>query len=236
MQRLLPTDTRRKARVDDRRVISRIIHVLKSDGRWIDASDAYGPRKTLHNRFVRWSKKGIWTGIFDTLSQIGGPVLEGMIDSTAVRAHQVPHGGKGGQAHALGRARGGPGTKIHALSDNKGRPIAFHLTGANVSDFTGAEALLPLVPENGVLHGDKGYDSDRIRRTVEARGALPNIPPHKSRKWKNCFSPYLYKGRLVIEQMFCRLTAFRRIATRYDRSARNFLSALCLAATVCYWL
>jgi transposase len=45
-----------------------------------------------------------------------------------------------------------------------------------------------------------------------------------------------YKGRLVIEQMFCRLKAFRRIATRYDRSARNFLSALCLAATVCYWL
>jgi transposase len=95
---------------------------------------------------------------------------------------------------------------------------------------------LPFVPANGVLHGDKGYDSDRIRRIVEARGSLPNIPPRKTRKWKNCFSPYLYKGRNVIERMFGRLKEFRRIATRYDRNARNFLSSLCLAATVCYRL
>ncbi|MEQ8779737.1 MAG: transposase [Roseibium album] len=87
---------------------------------------------------------------------------------------------RGAQAHVLGRARGGPGAKIHALSDNKGQPIAFHLTGASVSDFTGAEPLLMFVPENGVLHGNKGYDSDRIRMTVEARGSLPNIPPRKT--------------------------------------------------------
>ncbi|CTQ62463.1 Transposase [Roseibium album] len=142
----------------------------------------------------------------------------------------------GAQTHAQGRARGGPGTKIHALSDNRGRPIAFHLTGANVPGFTGAEALLPLVPENGVPHGNKGYDSDRIRRTVEARGSLPNIPSRKIRRWKNWFSPHHYKGRNVIERMFGRLKEFRRIATRYDRNARNFLSALCFAATVCYWL
>ena len=140
---------------------------------------------------------------------------------------------KGAQAHALGKARGCQGTKIHALSDNKGRPIAFYLTGANVSDFTGAEILLPLVPANGVLHGDKGYDSDRIRRTVEARGSLPNIPPCKTHKSKNCLSPCLYKGRNVIERMFGRLKEFRRIATRSDRKATKFLSAICLAATIC---
>ena len=58
--------------------------------------EVYGPRKTLYNRFVRWSEKGVWTGIFDTLSQTGGPVLEVMIDSKAVRAHRVAHVGKGG--------------------------------------------------------------------------------------------------------------------------------------------
>ncbi|WP_439529140.1 transposase, partial [Pannonibacter sp.] len=79
---LLPTGTRGKARVDDRRVISGIIHVLKSGGRWVDAPEVYGPRKTLYNRFVRWSEKGVWTRIFDALSQAGGPVLEVMIDST----------------------------------------------------------------------------------------------------------------------------------------------------------
>lgn len=64
LEPLLPTDTRGKPRVDDRRVISGIVHVLKSGGRWIDAPDAYGPRKTLYNRFVRWSAKGVWIDIF----------------------------------------------------------------------------------------------------------------------------------------------------------------------------
>ena len=62
-----PTDTRGKARVDDRRVISGIVHVLKSGGRWIDAPDAYGPRKTLYNRFVRWSAKDVWIKMFHAL-------------------------------------------------------------------------------------------------------------------------------------------------------------------------
>lgn len=87
-----------------------------------------------------------------------------------------------------------------------------------------------------ILHGDKGYDSDAIRRQVEAGGAMPNIPPKANRKWKNCFSPFLYRNRNAIERMFCRLKDFRRIATRYDRSANNFLAAVCIAATVCYWL
>ena len=58
LEPLLPTDTRGKPRVDDRRVISGIVHVLKSGGRWVYAPDAYGPRKTLYNRFVRWADKG----------------------------------------------------------------------------------------------------------------------------------------------------------------------------------
>ena len=122
------------------------------------------------------------------------------------------------------------------MSDKKGRPFAFHLTVANISDFTEAEAPLPLVRANCVLHGDKGYDCDRIRWTVEARVSLPNIPPRKSRKWKNCFSPYIYKGRNVIERMFGRLKEFRRIATRHDRNGRNFPYALSLTATLCYLL
>lgn len=98
LQPLLPTDTRGKPRVDDRRVISGIVHVIGSGGRWVDAPPAYGPRKTLCNRFVRWAEKGIWTNIFKTLANSGGPALEVMIDSTAVRAHRVAYGGKGGLA------------------------------------------------------------------------------------------------------------------------------------------
>ena len=60
----LPTDTRGKPRVDGRRVISGIVHVLKSGGRWADAPAVYGPRKTLYNRFVRWAAKGVWSDGF----------------------------------------------------------------------------------------------------------------------------------------------------------------------------
>jgi transposase len=85
---LLPTDTRGKPRVDDRRVISGIVHVLKSGGRWIDAPDVYGPRKTLYNRFVRWAAKGIWANIFHTLASAGGPPEQVLIDSSAVKETQ----------------------------------------------------------------------------------------------------------------------------------------------------
>jgi transposase len=96
--------------------------------------------------------------------------------------------------------------------------------------------LLEVLPQADILHGDKGYDSNAVRRKVESKGVAPNIPPKTNRRWKNCFSPYLYRDRNAIERMFCRLKDFRRIATRYDRRAANFLAAVCIAATVSYWL
>ncbi len=105
-----------------------------------------------------------------------------------------------------------------------------------MADCTAGSLLLEQMPAAPILLGDKGYDSDAIRRQVEGRGAMPNIPPKVNRRWKNCFSPYLYRDRNAIERMFGRLKDFRRIATRYDRLAHNYLAAVCLAATVCYWL
>jgi transposase len=93
---LLPTDTRGVPRVDDRRVISGIVHVLRSGCRWKDAPAAYGPCKTLYNRFVRWARKGVWEGIFLALSEAGGPPAALMIDATHVKAHRSAAGGKGG--------------------------------------------------------------------------------------------------------------------------------------------
>jgi transposase len=92
----LPTDTRGKERVDDRRVISGIVQVLKSGGRWVDAPPDYGPRKTLHNRYVRWAIKGVWVRLFEALAHAGGPTAQVPIDSSAVRAHRSAAGGKRG--------------------------------------------------------------------------------------------------------------------------------------------
>lgn len=81
---LSPTATRGKPRVDDRRVISGIVQVLRSGGRRIDAPAAYGPKKTLYNRFVRWAEKGVWTALIEPLAQAGGPPAQVLIDASAV--------------------------------------------------------------------------------------------------------------------------------------------------------
>jgi transposase len=101
----LPTDTRGKARVDDQRVISGIVHVLKSGGRWVDAPPHYGPKKTLYNRYVRWAEKGVWVDLFHALAQAGGPPEQVLIDSSAVKAHRSASGGKGGRKIKRSAAR-----------------------------------------------------------------------------------------------------------------------------------
>lgn len=110
------------------------------------------------------------------------------------------------------------------------------LTGGQVADCVAADALLDQLSTSDLVHGDKGYDTNAVRGKIEAKGAVPNIPPKSSRVWKNCFSPYLYRNRNAIERMFGRLKDFRRVATRYDRLARNFHAAVCIAALICYWL
>ena len=109
------------------------------------------------------------------------------------------------------------------------------LTGGQVADCTAGAALLEQLPECDMLHGDKGYDSNAIRRQVRDRGAWANIPPKSNRKWKNAFSPFLYRNRNTNERMFRRLKGFRRGATRSDRNATNFLAAVCIAATIGHW-
>jgi transposase len=122
------------------------------------------------------------------------------------------------------------------MTDRGCRPIAFSITGGNVADSTAGHKLLRHLPNARVLLADKAYDSDPIRRQVEANGTMPNIPPKSNRRWKNTFSRVLYHNRNAIERMFCRLKDFRCIATRYDRLAVKLLAAICIVATVCYWL
>lgn len=92
----LPTDVRGKKRVDDRRVISGIVHVLKSGCRWCDCPPEYGPPMTIYNRFVRWAERGVWEKLFKALARQGRSTQMQMIDSTYVKAHRSASGGKGG--------------------------------------------------------------------------------------------------------------------------------------------
>lgn len=97
LEPLLPPYVRGKRRVDDRRVISGIVQVLRSGCRWSDAPSEYGPRKTLYNRYMRWAVRGIWQAIFAKLAATGGPPAEALLDSTHIKVHRSAAGGKGGR-------------------------------------------------------------------------------------------------------------------------------------------
>ena len=92
----LPTDVRGKERVDDRRVISGILHVLKSGCRWCDCPPEYGPPTTIYNRFVRWAERGVWERLFRELAGRGRSTQTQMIDSTHIKAHRCASGAKRG--------------------------------------------------------------------------------------------------------------------------------------------
>src|SRR3546814_11418894 len=94
---MLPGGTRGKPRVDDRRVLSGIVHALQSGGRWSDCPEhVYGPKKTLYNRFVRWAGRGVWEGIFESLAGAEGTPDRLFIDSSSIKVHRTAGGAKGG--------------------------------------------------------------------------------------------------------------------------------------------
>jgi transposase len=110
------------------------------------------------------------------------------------------------------------------------------LTEGQVSDYRGAATVLPALPDADVLIADRGYDSDWFRAALAGQGIVPCIPGRKNRKQPIEYDAGLYKQRNHIERMFGRLKDWRRIATRYDRCAHTFMSAICIAATVIFWL
>jgi len=142
---------------------------------------------------------------------------------------------RGAAAQAIGRSRGGRTTKIHAIADGQGRPLVFLLSPGNVADITVAPDLLRLAPPCRVFIGDQGYDARTLRQQADNGGALVVIPNNPTRKNPHPFDAGRYGARNAIERMFCRLKDFRRIATRYDRLARNFASAVALIAAITWW-
>ena len=143
---------------------------------------------------------------------------------------------RGAQVEAIGLTKGGRNSKIHAVVDEFCRPWVFVLTPGNAADCTLAEICVSLIPGIKELLADKGYDSDSFRAFLRSLGIKPVIPGRSNRKKKIRYDKKAYKKRNVVERCFCRLKDFRRIATRYDKLARNFFSALCLVATFAYWL
>jgi transposase len=130
----------------------------------------------------------------------------------------------------IGRSRGGLTTKLAALTDRNGRPAALDLAPGQAHDLAASDELIEAIPEGALLVGDKAFDSDAFVAALEERGVVPNIPNRANRKTKRGFFPSLYKLRNGVERFFNKLKHFRRIATRYDKRADNYL-AMCQLAS-----
>lgn len=126
-------------------------------------------------------------------------------------------------------------TKIHSLVDALGNPLAFLLTPGQAHDLEGADVLLPQMQANTLL-ADKAFDADqRVIEPLLAAGKTPVIPSKSNRKVPRILDKELYKARHLVENFYCKIKQYRAIATRYDKTARNFLAAIHLAAAV-IWL
>lgn len=158
-----------------------------------------------------------------------------MMDGSIVRAHQHAAGAKGGQEHqALGRSRGGFSTKIHARVDSFGLPLGFIVTGGQEHEIKTAKDLLG-EEKSEFLLADRAYDSNEFREELIARGTQAVIPCKKNRTRPIEHDVYIYKERNYIERFFNRIKGFRRIATRYDKTALMFLGSLTIVS-ILLWL
>ncbi|MBA17756.1 MAG: IS5/IS1182 family transposase [Sphingomonas sp.] len=225
-------------RVDDRRIISGIIFVIRNGLRWRDAPAEYGPPKTIYNRFIRWSRMGVFNRIFAALSAEGGKPDQLMIDATHLKAHRTAASllKKGLFPRRIGRTKGGLNSKLHAICDGKGRPLVMLLSEGQMSDYKGAALMIDALPRAKALLADRGYDADWFRAALAARDIAACIPSKANRKVPIPHDTMLYRKRHRIENMFGKLKDWRRIHTRYDRCAHTFMSAICIAATVIFWL
>ncbi len=158
-----------------------------------------------------------------------------MLDASYIRVHQHASGGKGGrELQEIGRSRGGLTTKIHAVVDGLGNPIRVHLTAGNVNDCVPAVQLIGCLAAENVI-ADKAYDAQNIIDHILNQGSNPVIPPKKNRHEKREYDKHLYKERHLVENYFCKLKEYRRVATRYEKLAATFLAMVTIASCL-IWL
>ena len=238
---VLPHKNQGPERVHDRRVMNRIFFVPRTGTPWRDLPKRYGPYTTCYNRYNRWSKNGIWASIMEELHRLAGDdggsddgsagsVRLRMADSSSIRVHRHGAGARrDGGPPQIGSSRGGRTTKVHLGINGNATVRTVFLTPGPAADCTQAEALLADLGKDETVIADKAYDTDAILDLIETAGATAVIPSKSNRKSPRSLDRETYKTRNLVARFFGPIKEFRRVATRYDKTARNFLSAVRLA-------
>lgn len=227
---------KRGPRSDGRRFPDALLWLAHWGGRWRDLPERFGPYQTAKRRYYRWIEQGVINRIFEAVSD--DPDIEWLaIDATVIRAQAQAAWARvkrGAQAQALGRSRGGFGTKIHAVVDALGLPVRFMLGPGQQNDTAPACDLIRGLKAAQVL-ADRAYDANSLCDLIVEQGGEPVIAPRRHRKLQRGYDRIAYKQRWGVEGSFAKLKQWRRIATRYDKLAANFLGFIKLAS-IMLWL
>lgn len=215
--------------------IEAIWFISRSGCQWRLLPEKYGSWRAVHRRFKRWIDKGIWSDLLEN-SIVEADMESVMIDSTIVRAHACSAGYKkdSQEEQCLGRSKGGFTTKIHAVVDALGNPLRFILTPGQRNDITQAEFLIKDFKTTSVI-ADKGYDSNALIEVISENKSEVVIPPKKNRKIQREYDSHVYKERHLIECFFGKIKHFRRVFSRFDKTAAAFMGFLNFVATL-IWL
>ena len=235
-----------------RRIVNGILWILRTGAPWQELPRRYGKHTPISSRYDRWCEKGIWERIFADLqaqAETDGSLDWTIycVDRTVVRAPQHAAGAKGGdpEREALGRSQGGFSTKLNVCAEGTGKPMAFVLQAGQQHE---SRACEPLMEQGAVKRasagqprrrarrvcGDKAYSNRRIRQWLRRHNIRVTIPRKRDERRRGRFDKSLYKLRARIEQLINRLKQFRRIATRNEKRAANYLGMVTIGAILLY--
>jgi transposase len=209
-----------------RKFLEAIYFICKGGCHWRLLPYYLGHWRAVHKRFKEWETRGIWKYLFEELQE--EPDMEWIvIDATIVRAHACAAGYKkdSQQKEALGRSRGGFSTKIHALVDALGNPLKFILTPGQQHEVTKAKELIEGILDASLL-ADTAYSAQSFRDQLKNQSCQAIIPFPKNSKKPVDHDRNLYEHRHVIECFFGKIKHFRRVFSRFDKTASSFLAFL----------
>jgi len=216
---------------DNRLFVEAVLWIVRVGAPWRDLPKDFGKWNSVFQRFRRWVRSGVFDQMFEALSA-DADFEYVIVDGTIVRVHQHGTGAKGGtKTQAIGRSRGGLTTKIVALVDALGNLVRFVLLPGQRHDSAGVAPLLTDL-DFAALLADKAFDSDGFRTELDNRGAVAVIPPKANRVTTIPGDFEMYKWRHLVENFFCKIKEFRRIATRYDKTDTSFAAMIHLVGSV----